>query len=100
MHRITSDGRPSFHSVRVRTMPDLEERILAVLVKPNYAPLKPKALARRAGVPAEDYATFRRVLREMVDRGRVQMGKNHTIRAAQPHGTLTGIFRKMASGVG
>jgi ribonuclease R len=81
-------------------MPDLEHRILATLSKPNYAPLKPKALARRVGVPGDDYASFRRVLRELVDQGRVEMGKNHTVRPLQPHGTVTGIYRKTGSGVG
>ena len=63
-------------------MPDLEERILSALSKRNYTPLKPKALAQRVGVAGDDYAAFRRVLRELVDRGRVEMGKNHTIRPA------------------
>lgn len=81
-------------------MPDLEERILSAVSKKNYAPLKPKALARRVGVPGDEYAGFRRVLRELVDKGRLQMGKNHTVRPVQPHGTVTGIYRKTGSGVG
>ena len=34
-----------------RAMPDLSEQILAAVGRKSYAPLKPKALARKIGVP-------------------------------------------------
>src|SRR5579859_3867222 len=81
-------------------MPDIEEAILSTLAKKNYIALKPKELARRVGVSGGDYPAFRKVLRDLVSQGRVEMGKNHTIRRVQPHGTSTGIFRRTASGMG
>ena len=41
-------------------MANLEEQILAAVARKSYQPLKPKALARKLGVPAPQYADFRR----------------------------------------
>jgi ribonuclease R len=81
-------------------MPNLEEQILAAVARKNYQPLKPKALARKMGVPAAQYSQFRRVLRDLVRDKRVEMGRNHTVRPLQPHGTVTGIYRRTSSGLG
>src|SRR5438132_1669235 len=81
-------------------MADFEAQILAALAQKHYEPLKPKSLARKLGVPAKQYGDFRRALRELLLQGRAQMGKNHTVRPTQPHGTVTGIFRKTSSGFG
>jgi ribonuclease R len=79
----------------------MEQKILAVLARKNYIPLKPKALARKAGIPAADYPLFRKALRELVDGGKAQFGKNHTIRpGGAPADTVTGVFRRLASGRG
>ncbi len=81
-------------------MPNLEEQILAAVARKSYQPLKPKALARKLGVSSAQYADFRRALRSLLEQKRVALGRNHTVRAVQPHGTLTGIFRRTSSGVG
>src|SRR5947209_7816451 len=81
-------------------MPDLQDQIIAALSRKNYEPLKPKALARKIGVPQKQYGDFRRALRELLQLGRVEMGKNHTVRPAPPHGTVVGIYRRTGSGAG
>jgi ribonuclease R len=81
-------------------MPDLEAQILAVLSRKSYHPLKPKALARKLGVSAAEYGEFRRTLRELSRQNRLEIGKNHTVRNAKPHGTVTGIYRRTSTGVG
>lgn len=81
-------------------MPTLEERILAAVALRTYLPIKPKALARKLGIPASAYSGFRQALRDLVKSGRLELGKNHTVRPAQPHGTVTGIFRRMSTGIG
>jgi ribonuclease R len=81
-------------------MATLEERILAALGRSAYQPVKPKVLARKLQVPQDQYAHFRQVLRELVRQGRVEVGRNHTVRQAGPHGTVTGTFRKAAGGFG
>ncbi len=81
-------------------MADLSEMILAAVSRRSYEPLKPKALARKLGIPQTQYARFRSALRGLVQQGRVTFGKNHTIRPAGSHGTLTGIYRRTSSGLG
>jgi ribonuclease R len=78
----------------------LQQRILAALARKNYQPLKAKALARKIGVAEDEYAAFRKALRELLEQGRAQIGKNHTVRPAPPHGTLVGVFRRTEKGVG
>ncbi len=81
-------------------MPSIEEQILSLISKKNYQPLKPKALARKLGVPDKRYGEFRQALRDLIRQKRAQFGKNHTVRGAEPHGTITGIFRRAADGFG
>src|SRR5436305_1922812 len=47
----------------------MHEQILAALSKPNYVPLKPKALARKVGVKDSAYAEFRKALRDLAAKG-------------------------------
>ncbi len=81
-------------------MPHFEEQILAAISRRNYEPLKPKVLARKLGVPAAQYADFRRALRSLHRDGRIEMGKNHTVKPMPPHGTITGTYRRTSSGMG
>src|SRR5262245_23171885 len=81
-------------------MDDLAKQILAALARKNYQPLKPKALARKLGVPQGQYSEFRRVLRELVKQGRIEQGRKDALRATPPHGAVTGVFRKTGAGVG
>ncbi len=81
-------------------MADLSERILAAVARKTYQPVKPKALARKIGVPAERYDEFRRVLRDLIRQGRLVSGKNHTVRPAHAHNNVAGTFHKTSSGVG
>ncbi len=79
-------------------MPDLPTRLLAALARPSYTPVKPKVLAKRMGVTNDDYPEFRRTLRQLVHDGRVEVGRNSTIRATDPFGSLVGTFRRTAGG--
>jgi ribonuclease R len=81
-------------------MAALEDLILTAIGRKNYEPLKPKALARKLGVNSAQYADFRRALRALLKDGRVEMGKSHTVRPAQPHGTVAGTFRRTGTGTG
>jgi ribonuclease R len=81
-------------------MPNLEEQIVSLLARKSYQPLKPKALARKLGLPSSRYQEFRQALRSLVKSNRAEIGKNHTVRPTQPHGTVTGIYRRTTSGFG
>ncbi len=81
-------------------MPNFEDQILAAVSRRNYQPLKPKALARKLGVPAPQYPAFRNALRDLLRQGRLELGRNHAVRAIPPHGTVTGTFRRTGTGLG
>jgi ribonuclease R len=81
-------------------MPELEAQIVAALSAGGYSPIKPKALARRLGLTTEQYAHFRKTIRDLVKQGRIEFGRNHTLRPMQPHGSVTGVFRRTAAGDG
>jgi ribonuclease R len=81
-------------------MTDLSDRIIAAVSRQSYQPLKPKALARKLGISSPEYANFRRVLRDLLRQGRLEIAKNHTVRATPPHGTITGVYRRTTTGTG
>src|SRR5262245_50310012 len=81
-------------------MPDILTKILHAVSAQSYHPLKAKALFKRLNLPEGDYPEFRKTVRELVRTGRLAMGRNNTLRAADPHGTLTGVYRRLASGHG
>ena len=47
-------------------MTDLATQILAAVGRRSYAPLEPKALARKLGYTGSQYHQFRKVLRELL----------------------------------
>jgi ribonuclease R len=81
-------------------MPSFEDQILAAVSHRNYQPLKPRALARKLGVPTPQYPAFRSALRDLLHQGRLELGRNHAVRAIPPHGTVTGTFRRTGTGAG
>src|SRR5690606_22542389 len=59
-------------------MVDLSEKILGLMGRKSYRPLKPKELARKVGVSSNRYPEFKRALRELLREGRIEVGKNQT----------------------
>src|SRR5262249_9744839 len=81
-------------------MHNLADQILTHIGKKKYQPLKPKALARKLGLPQSEYKHFRALLKDLVREGRLDMTKSLAVRPAQPQGTLAGTFRKASAGFG
>ena len=81
-------------------MSDLVTRIVHAVTRPSYTPVKAKVLATRMNVSDAEYPEFRQTLRALVREGRLAVGKNQTLRAADPHGTAVGVYRRGKSGVG
>jgi ribonuclease R len=81
-------------------MSDLTTRIVHAVTRPSYSPVKAKVLAKRLGVTDDSYPDFRRTVRSLIREGRLALGNNQTIRAADPHGTAVGIFRRAKAGHG
>jgi ribonuclease R len=79
-------------------MADLAEQVMAVLSANKHGPVTAKALARKLGVGKGQLPQLRRALRELVKDGRIEYGRNHTIRATAPHGSVLGMFRRTTHG--
>ena len=78
----------------------LEQRILDYVGRSGYQALKPKALARRLQVPAEQYLEFRQTLKGLVRKGQLQYGKKHTLQPATPWTQVVGVYRPIRKGGG
>src|SRR5262245_23652812 len=81
-------------------MTDLLSRILHAVTAQSYTPIKAKALFKRLNLGEDLYPEFRRTVRELVRTGRLTVGRNQTIRAADVHGTVVGIYRRTQAGHG
>lgn len=81
-------------------MSDLVTRIVHAVTRPSYSPVKAKVLAKRMNLPDDQYPEFRQTLKALVRDGRLAVGKNQTLRAADPHGTAVGVYRRAGSGAG
>jgi ribonuclease R len=81
-------------------MTDLLSRIVHTVTSQSYTPLKAKALFKRLNLGEDQYPEFRKLVRELVRTGRLAVGRNQTLRAADAHGTVTGTFRRTQAGHG
>jgi ribonuclease R len=81
-------------------MIDFETRILNAISDRKYKPIKAKTLFRQMELDDGVYPDFRNALRSLIRQGRASIGKNSTVRPADPLGTAIGIFRRMGSGSG
>jgi ribonuclease R len=79
---------------------DLTAKILDALSAKNYSPVKPKILAKKLRIETEQYSDFRKLIRSLVQDGRIEFGRNHALRAVAPHGAIVGIYRRISSGSG
>ena len=81
-------------------MSDLVTRVLHAVSAKSYVPLKAKPLFKRLNLGDEQYPEFRKTVRELIRTGRLALARNNTIRAADAHGSVTGTYRRAASGHG
>ncbi|HWY89000.1 MAG TPA: RNB domain-containing ribonuclease, partial [Gemmataceae bacterium] len=81
-------------------MLELTKKILAAVSLPGYQPLKPKALLRKIGMAADEYADFKIAVRQLIKEGRLELAKNSTIRPSATTNTITGVFRRTSGGFG
>lgn len=81
-------------------MDKLERLLLDTVARPGYEPVKLKTLARKLSISQGQYAGFCTLARRLVKQGRLEIGRNQTVRKAAPHGAVTGVFRKAEGGFG
>jgi ribonuclease R len=81
-------------------MSEILTKILHAVSAKSYHPLKAKPLFKRLNLPESAYPEFRRTVRELIRSGRLARNRNNTLRLGETHATLTGIYRRLASGHG
>jgi ribonuclease R len=81
-------------------MSDLSDLILNAVAKKAYKPMTPRALARKLGLEDTAYREFRRAVRALVNTGKLQVGKNETIRPAPTLPLAKGVFKRLSGGDG
>src|SRR5262245_54211682 len=84
----------------VAAMPDFAARILKLVSEPDYKPITLKAMSRRLEVDPDDYAEFRGTVKRLVKEGKLELGKDKTLRLPDRTGLIVGVFRRSAKGFG
>jgi ribonuclease R len=81
-------------------MSQYEDKVMGLVARPDYRPLTLKAMSRRFKVGADDYAEFRSAVKGLVKAGRLDVGKDKTLRKASEKGAIVGTFRRTSKGFG
>ena len=79
---------------------DLENKLIAFVNKPGYQPVRFNIVAKKLGLKSSEYSSFKSLIKELVRQGRLELSKKNEIRPIEPHGAVTGIFRKTTGGFG
>jgi ribonuclease R len=94
-------------------MSNLPTRILALISRKDYKPLRVKALTRKLGLPGERIKDVREALRQLLEKGQVELTRAQAVQRPRPQsrqadvpkvkaskGEMLGVFRKAAAGHG
>ncbi len=81
-------------------MDDLGERVLRLMDEPDYKPMRLKAVARRLEIPSEDHAALRTAVKDLARAGKIEIGRDKTVRPPDRKGLVVGVFRRAARGFG
>jgi len=81
-------------------MAEFADRIARLVAEPDYKPITLKAMARRFEIPADDYADFRATVKRLIKEGKLDLGKDKTVRRPDQAGFVVGLFRRSSKGFG
>jgi ribonuclease R len=83
---------------------DLADRVMRLVVSPDYRPSKPKQIAAQLHLEQEEYRQLRRVIKHLVQEGRLIYGSNHFIISpgaiGGPSDRIEGKFQRAMGGGG
>ncbi len=81
---------------------ELTDRVMRLVVSPDYRPSKPKRIAEQLKLDGDGYREVRRVIKQLVLEGRLIYGSNHLIispgAVGGPADTVRGTFRRAMGG--
>ena len=81
-------------------MSEFAERVLKVVSEAGYTPISLKAMARRMEISAEDLAEFRTQVKALIKQGKLDLGRDKTLRKPDHKGAIIGLFRRSSRGFG
>lgn len=76
------------------------ETVLKLVGLPSYTPITVKTMARRLQIASGDYAEFRTAVKQLVKEGKLDLGKDKTLRRPDRAGMIVGLFRRTTKGFG
>ena len=81
---------------------ELADRLMRLVVSPDYRPCKPKQIATQLKLDPEGYRELRRVIKQLVLEGRLIYGSNHLVLSVGsiggPADVIRGTFRRAMGG--
>jgi ribonuclease R len=81
-------------------MADHGDRVLKLVGEPDYKPITLKAMSRRLKVEVDDYAEFRSAVKALVKEGKLEVGRDKSLKKPDRAGAIIGLFRRSARGFG
>ena len=81
---------------------ELADRLMRLVVSPDYRPGKPKQIAAQLKLDPDEYRELRRVIKQLVLEGRLVYGSNHLVfstgSVGGPSDRIRGSFRRAMGG--
>jgi ribonuclease R len=81
-------------------MAEIASRVMGLVTGAGYRPMTLKAMSRELGVPPEDYADFRSLVKGLIRGGKLHVARDKTLSLADQSGMIVGLFRRSAKGFG
>ncbi len=90
------------YPARMNINQELADRIMRLVVSPEYRPCKPKQIATDLKLNDDGYREVRRVVKQLVNEGRLVYGSNHLVfsvgSVGGPSDSIRGTFRRALGG--
>lgn len=87
---------------RMQISQQLADRVMRLVVSPDYRPVKPKAIATALKLDEDGYREVRRVIKQLVKEGRLIYATNHLVMSTGlvggPADVIRGSFRRARGG--
>ncbi len=81
-------------------MQDIASQIVAFFSQPGIKSIRPKELARELGLGKRDFPKFKAAIEQLLEAGRLTIGKNKLLRMKADASLLTGTIKRTSAGAG
>jgi ribonuclease R len=81
-------------------MNDYEKLLLDTITAEGYQAITLKAIVKRLHVDSDDYPQVRAAAKVLIRTGRIELGRNKTLKKLETKGALVGTFRRTSKGFG